>query len=164
MRGEFKTSYRTRAAAPQRRRRFSVFFALFLAASCTPTEPRQFVCSTRGNTFIEGDAIFVEAAYGPDDRFTEGGNYKIEGTYFLNSRDEALLAFYITNGKVSGRNRMRVRRGQGRFEFEIEVEEGGMPHISYYPPVEGSSFGGVYLSTKYLANHVYPPRGGSPVK
>lgn len=150
-----------KAAGPIRMSPYRAIWVPLLVASCVSTGARSIDVRSRDETFKGGDSINIESVSGPDDRFSAGTKYTIRGNYSLSSRDEALLAFYITNGKVSGSNRVKVRKGKGKFEFRIKVEEGGLPHLSFYPSHRGSSFGGSYLSTKHLEDHGYARSGSA---
>jgi hypothetical protein len=75
----------------------------------------------------------------------------VEGTYTLDSRDEADLAFYATAISASGpipidpKQHIRIQKGTGSFHLVKTMNEDGYLHVSFYLVPSGSSFGGVYF-------------------
>jgi hypothetical protein len=101
--------------------------------------------------FLPGDSIAIEEVRGTSDVISTGQTYRVTGTYNLASRDEAMLAFYVTATSGSGYSQVepsqivRVTKGTGSFVLTKRMNESGYPHLSFYPVGHGSSFGGVYF-------------------
>jgi hypothetical protein len=104
------------------------------------------------NTFAEGDFIELVQILGDRSSFVSGGTYRVRGRYVLQSRDHAVLAFFITTTGPCERTRvepaqtLHVSRGSGEFDLTNLMDCGGYPHLSFYPDGDGgSSFGDLYF-------------------
>ena len=97
--------------------------------------------------FLEGDRIEIGSVRGDRSSFEVGGRYTVTGTYRLGSTDRATLAVYVTNGNVTGDNRIIVAKGDGPFSLTFQIEATGYPHVSFYPVPSGNGFGGVYFGS-----------------
>jgi hypothetical protein len=101
--------------------------------------------------FAAGDSITIESIHGTSDAIAVGETYSVDGTYTLNSRDEAQLAFYATTIGPSGptpvdsKQHLRIKKGTGSFHLVKTMREDGYLHVSFYPAGSGGSFGGVYF-------------------
>lgn len=101
--------------------------------------------------FENGDRITVQNVRGSGDKIAPGETFSIDGTYTLASRDEALLAVYITSNSTNHepfdpRQHLRVTKGTGSFHLVKTIyEEEGYLHVSFYPYPSGQSFGGTYF-------------------
>ena len=100
--------------------------------------------------FLPGDTVTIQTVRGTADAFRVNETYCVEGTYTLNSADEADLALFVTTRqdtrtKVDPRQTVRVKRGTGSFRLVETMAAEGYPHVSFYPVPSGSSFGGVYF-------------------
>jgi len=100
--------------------------------------------------FLPGDNITVESVRGTAGVFKTNETYCIEGTYTLNSRDEAQLALFVTTRqdirtKTDPRQMLRIRKGRGSFRLVEPMVAEGYPHVSFYPVHSGGDFGGVYF-------------------
>ena len=101
--------------------------------------------------FEDGDEIKITAIRGTAETFVPGHIYHIEGTYKLNSQNDATLAAYTTAmHSKDGTSRswkvqtVRIKKGEGTFSLMLPMACEGWPHISFY---SGSSFGGNYFGT-----------------
>jgi len=125
---------------------------------------------------VQGDTITVEKVRGTSSTLRPGSTYEVSGTYKLVSRDEALLAVWVTgvsrNRPVIVRGRYAptlltnlndlhrplpdqqeiVSKGEGSFTLRFHLWGAGDPHVSFCP-YEG---GGSFLSTYFLES----PHGG----
>ncbi|HXC37209.1 MAG TPA: hypothetical protein VNV43_15135 [Candidatus Acidoferrales bacterium] len=107
------------------------------------------------SAFAPGDSITIKKLRGTSKKVEVGGTYSVEGTYTLNSKDEATLAFFDTSVGYSGptpvdpKQRIRIKKGSGSFYLVKTMDDDGYLHVSFY---RGESFGGVYFGQ---GNRVY---------
>jgi hypothetical protein len=100
--------------------------------------------------FLAGDTVTIQSVRGTADSLRVGGTYCVEGSYTLNSADEAELALFVTTKldirtKIDPKQMLRVKRGTGSFRLIETMAAEGYPHASFYPIPSGSSFGGIYF-------------------
>ena len=106
--------------------------------------------------WVEGDAIKIDDIRGTSERLEPGNLYQVKGTYKLTSRNNALIAAYVTVNsknselKVPGMQTQHaiVNKGDGHFTLLFYMWQNGDPHISFYPSEGGNSFDGVYFQDK----------------
>ena len=98
--------------------------------------------------FDSGDSITIQEIHGTSDAIEVGGTYSVDGTYTLNSRDEAELALHTTTISNSGSTpvassqHVQIKKGTGTFHLVKTMGQDGYLHVSFYPLPSGSSFGG----------------------
>ena len=101
--------------------------------------------------FEPGDSITIKEVLASSPDLKVGDTVIVRGTYFLRSRDDASLGFFLTTKgpsaatKVSREQRALAGAGSGTFELKHIVPSEGRLHVSFYPRSGGSSFGGVYF-------------------
>ena len=100
--------------------------------------------------FAAGDSITIAEMRGTQDQIAENGTYCVSGTYTLNSRDRAVLAFYATvpnsgSSRVDPKQRITITKGTGTFRLIKTMSGPGYLHLSFYPLGSGGDFGGVYF-------------------
>jgi RNA polymerase sigma-70 factor (ECF subfamily) len=101
--------------------------------------------------FAPGDNITIEQIRGTKDGIAKGGAYCVQGTYSLSSKEEALLALFMTSVGPSGSSEVapnqtvRIKKGTGSFRLFKTMDEDGYLHLSFYPIPNGGDFGGVYF-------------------
>ena len=115
--------------------------------------------STNWSRFEPGDGIHITEVRGTAPDFSVGERYRVKGTYKLDSRSEAMLHVYATNGRVESKQGPNVARGTGPFEREFTLLKEGMPHVNYYPAGGGEGFGGTYFRKKTDDRESGEPRG-----
>ena len=107
-----------------------------------------------GKTYSQdGDRITVDEVRGPSGERAEGNTYEVTGSYALASHDQAMLAVYVTTSASQPETphanlpeqMMRVTKGEGRFTLRFHMWQAGEPHVSFYAPGGGGSFGGIYF-------------------
>ncbi|SPE38669.1 hypothetical protein SBA3_2920019 [Candidatus Sulfopaludibacter sp. SbA3] len=109
-----------------------------------------------GKTYSQqgGDRITVDQVRGPNDKWTAGNTYEVQGTYTLASRDKAMLLAVVTfkqpdpqiSDRVKPEQMMEVSKGEGRFTLRFHIwHDTDAPHISLYPLPSGDSFASVYF-------------------
>ena len=96
--------------------------------------------------FPPGDNITIVQVRGTSEKIIVGGTYSVDGTYTLNSRDEAQLAFYATTSStnstpVDQKQKTQVKKGSGSFHLVKTMNEDGYLHVSFYPGAFGVYFG-----------------------
>jgi uncharacterized protein len=100
------------------------------------------------SAFAPGDNITIKRVRGTSKKIEIGGTYSVEGTYSLNSEDEAMLAFFDTSVGYSGptpidpKQRTYIKRGSGSFYLVKTMADDGYLHVSFY---KHEDFGGVYF-------------------
>jgi hypothetical protein len=97
--------------------------------------------------FATGDNITLTQLRGTSDVIGVGQTYCAEGTYTLNSRDEADLSFFATTIKptrtlIDPKQTVRIKRGTGTFRLTKTMAEDGYLHVTFYA---GNGFGGIYF-------------------
>ena len=101
--------------------------------------------------FAHGDNITLKQVRGTSEDIVIRGTYCVEGTYTLESRNEADLAFFTTTiahtgpSPVDPSQHVRIKKGTGSFRLVKTLKEDGYLHLSFYPVASGSDFGGVYF-------------------
>ena len=98
--------------------------------------------------FNQGDLIEITDLSGTASDIRPGATYVVKGRYKLESRDDAMLHVYATNGETSSNQGPIIKRGEGQFTRTFTVLKEGMLHLSFYPADGGESFGGVYFEPK----------------
>ncbi|MCX6903185.1 MAG: hypothetical protein NTW03_06830 [Verrucomicrobia bacterium] len=100
--------------------------------------------------FAPGDNITIRAVRGTKDSIQPGGTYAVEGTYTLNSKEEASLALFATTrnsspSPIDAKQSVRIKKGTGAFRLIKTMTTDGYLHVSFYPLPAGRGFGGVYF-------------------
>ena len=95
--------------------------------------------------FPRGDSIEITSVERTTNQMT------VKGHYHLVSRDNALLALYITTATniavpVGPNERMQISKGRGDFELIDPNLVPGLPHVSMY--ADGRPFASLYFGTK----------------
>jgi hypothetical protein len=102
------------------------------------------------------DNITITQVHGSLDTIGVGGTYEVKGTYHLVSKDQAMLAVYVTaNQAESAHSKVGpvfhqdqiVGRGDGEFTLIFSMVCKGFPHVNFYPTDNGSSIASVYFGT-----------------
>lgn len=98
--------------------------------------------------FAPGDNITIESVRGTQSAISTGQTYCVQGTYTLNSKEEAELGLYVTATNevatpFSPRQQVTVRKGSGRFELVKTIYEPGYLHLTFYSGDD--AIGGVYF-------------------
>lgn len=108
--------------------------------------------------FPAGDQITITSLRGDRKHIEPGGSYLVEGTYTLNSAENADLALFSTSRGPSGPTpvqdgqRVKITKGSGTFHLcETNLPDGWL-HVSFYP--NGGSRGGVYFGEKGRENTI----------
>ena len=100
--------------------------------------------------FYDDDNIVIDEVWCSGDKLTAGEIVIVKGSYTLASHDEASLSFFITSSGASAwtdvnpQQQTLVKKGSGKFELRHTLVK-GYPHVSFYGPPNGNSFGGVYF-------------------
>jgi len=95
--------------------------------------------------FSPGDGIMITEVRGTAKGFKVGESFYVRGMYSLESRTDAQLHVYATNGEVDSSQGLPISKGIGTFEREFTLTKAGMPHVTFYPTKSGSGFGGMYF-------------------
>ena len=101
--------------------------------------------------FEPGDSIIIEEVLATSPQMKVGDTIIVRGKYHLESKLKATLGFFLTTKEPSGATqvepyqRQNVDEASGSFELKHVVPAEGRLHVSFYPRLGGSSFGGVYF-------------------
>ena len=101
----------------------------------------------------EGDRITVEEVHGNAEKLAPGNTYEVEGRYKLVSKDQAMLAVWVTTDGSQPHashpplpaQKMIVNKGEGHFTLRFHMWEWGNPHVSFYSAKGGNSFVSAYF-------------------
>lgn len=113
--------------------------------------------------FIGGDQITITSVRGDRAHIEPGGNYLVEGTYTLASKEHAELALHCTTHGPSGATpvqagqSIKITQGTGSFHLYKTNLDDGWLHVSFY--FNGSSHGGVYFGEKGRENTIMRKQG-----
>ncbi|MGA2175802.1 MAG: hypothetical protein ABSH38_12560 [Verrucomicrobiota bacterium] len=128
---------------------------VLLAATCamadTPADfpyPVQFELGEA--EFAPGDNITITQVRGTSAAITTNQTYCVDGTYTLASRDQANLCLFATTLQnvatpTDPQQTVRITNGTGTFHLVKTMTAEGYLHVTFYPVVRGSGFGGVYF-------------------
>jgi hypothetical protein len=100
--------------------------------------------------FATGDKITILSMRGTSETLRVGETYCVEGAYTLASAENADVAlFATTRSNVSAPTErsqiVRIEKGTGSFRLIKTMREEGYLHVSFYPVLSGSAFGGIYF-------------------
>jgi hypothetical protein len=124
---------------------------LLVTLSCTATgthavRPTEF--RVIESHFSPGDTIAIEAVLTDDVTMAAGATVRVRGHYRLESQDEALLYFGLTNGSFDSQATEKLRRGEGAFDITHHIVRPGLPHVSLYAVKAGNSIDGVQFEVE----------------
>jgi beta-lactamase regulating signal transducer with metallopeptidase domain len=103
--------------------------------------------------FEPGDEIKITSVSSTGPNLGVGHTIRVQGTYTLASRPDALLMLFLTadsptvgaTAPTADTQRQPITKGHGTFSLVLPISAAGSPHVSFYP-TNGSAFGGVYFS------------------
>ena len=105
--------------------------------------------------FFNGDMIDILSVTSSGAGFEQGATVTVEGTYKLNTTESALLGFNSTKRLKPGEKptptpgqpnqSTTARKGVHVFVLSKVITDDGSPHLTFYHPVTGKPFGGVYF-------------------
>jgi hypothetical protein len=107
-----------------------------------------FVIDPSGTYFHPGDNITVDTVYGTENTIEPKNVYRVQGRYTLSSATLAYLAVipgYTDiqgdphSGDIDPDEGAFEAQGSGTYSFILRMRHPGVPHVTFYPAIGGSS-------------------------